>query len=378
MDKKSENNPSNLWTRRSNSSKLSLSTNKSSYQNDSQADDRSTPSGKRYTSLSGSAGKNNPFSAPLSTATAAASVASPTGAGASSAFGLGSGAFASFGGAGKTPRTPGSAFDFSSTKNGSAAGAGKQDTSSTTGSDKDTSSDKDTAPRRPPARKSLSSVRSHHTPSTSLEHNPLPRDPAAWPLKHSWVIYYRPPTGKTTDYEKSIKPLCRISTVQEFWTVYSHLRRPSQLPTVSDYHFFRAGTRPVWEDEANKKGGKWIMRLKKGVADRFWEDLLLAIIGDQFSESGDEVCGLVVSVRQGEDVFSLWTKGESRGGKMREGVKRVLGVGGEAVEVSWRSHGESIVLKGEGEKRREEKMGADGKRRGTLSKGDVVRSTEEE
>lgn len=50
------------------------------------------------------------------------------------------------------------------------------------------------------------------------------------------------------------------------------------------------------------------MRLKKGVADRYWEDLLLAIVGDQFAEAGEEVCGAVLSVRSGEDVLSVWTR----------------------------------------------------------------------
>lgn len=50
------------------------------------------------------------------------------------------------------------------------------------------------------------------------------------------------------------------------------------------------------------------MRLKKGVADRYWEDLLMAIVGDQFGEAGDEVTGAVLSVRNGEDVLSVWTK----------------------------------------------------------------------
>jgi len=99
-----------------------------------------------------------------------------------------------------------------------------------------------------------------------------------------------------------------MSTAQQFWRVYIHLKRPSSLPTVSDYHFFRDGIRPVWEDEENRRGGKWIMRLKKGVSDRYWEELLLAMIGDQFAEAADEVCGAVLSVRPSEDVFSIWTK----------------------------------------------------------------------
>ena len=90
--------------------------------------------------------------------------------------------------------------------------------------------------------------------------------------------------------------------------VYSHLKRPSSLPSVSDYHVFKKGVRPVWEDEENKRGGKWILRLKKGVVDRYWENLLLGIVGDQFAEAGEEVCGIVLSIRSGEDVLSIWTR----------------------------------------------------------------------
>jgi len=121
-------------------------------------------------------------------------------------------------------------------------------------------------------------------------------------------VWYRPPTSKYSDYEKSTIALATIFSVESFWTIYSHLKRPSLLPSVSDYHIFKKGMRPVWEDEANKRGGKWIVRLKKGVADRYWEDLLLAIVGDQFMEASDEVCGAVLSVRSGEDVLSVWTR----------------------------------------------------------------------
>lgn len=122
------------------------------------------------------------------------------------------------------------------------------------------------------------------------------------------MVWYRPPTSKYSDYEKSTIPLASFSTVESFWTVYTHLKRPSTLPTVSDYHVFKKGVRPVWEDEENKRGGKWILRLRKGVCDRYWEDLLLAMVGDQFAEAGEEVCGAVLSIRSGEDVLSVWTR----------------------------------------------------------------------
>lgn len=49
-----------------------------------------------------------------------------------------------------------------------------------------------------------------------------------------------------------------------------------------DFHMFKDGIKPVWEDQANCKGGKWILRLKKGLSSRIWENLLLAMIGTCF------------------------------------------------------------------------------------------------
>ena len=50
------------------------------------------------------------------------------------------------------------------------------------------------------------------------------------------------------------------------------------------------------------------MRLRKGVATRYWEDVLLAVIGGQFRVGADEICGAVLSVRYQEDLLSIWNK----------------------------------------------------------------------
>ncbi len=50
-----------------------------------------------------------------------------------------------------------------------------------------------------------------------------------------------------------------------------------------------------------------MIRLKKGIASRYWEDVVLAIIGEQF-DVGPEICGAVISVRNNEDIISIWNK----------------------------------------------------------------------
>lgn len=68
----------------------------------------------------------------------------------------------------------------------------------------------------------------------------------------------------------------------------------------------------MWEDAANIQGGKWIVRVKKGLASRYWENLVMAIIGDQFDVQ-DEICGAVLSIRNSEDIISVWNKTSANG-----------------------------------------------------------------
>lgn len=60
-----------------------------------------------------------------------------------------------------------------------------------------------------------------------------------------------------------------------------------------------------WEDENNKKGGRWHIWLPKGYSNRLWEDLILAIVGDQF-KFGKEICGVEVRTKVRGDTISIW------------------------------------------------------------------------
>jgi len=129
-------------------------------------------------------------------------------------------------------------------------------------------------------------------------------------LEHSWSFWFlrRVQGAKSQDnYEKNVKKIASFSTVEGFWGYYNHMLRPNDLPITSDYHLFKDNIKPLWEDEANKYGGKWMARLRKGLASRCWEELVMAVIGEQF-DVGDEVCGIVISIRFQEDIISIWNK----------------------------------------------------------------------
>ncbi|KAF8468147.1 translation initiation factor eIF 4e-like domain-containing protein [Kalaharituber pfeilii] len=292
-----------LWTRRSNNSnKLSLSTS-----NDAPTTKAFGPPSASIKSRGGdtsSHGRHNAFN---TTTPLVTSLPSPS-TSASSAFGLGSGAFATFSSSLRTPARP-----LDST--------------------------------------SASAATPLKTPQTAFPAGPIGAssslvkkvpEPITHPLKYTWVVWYRSPGSKFQDYEKSTQKIASFSTIEEFWTIYTHLRRPSSLPHVSDYHFFKKGIRPVWEDQENKNGGKWIIRLKKGVSTRYWEDLLLAIVGDQFSEAGEDLCGAVLSIRSNEDVLSVWTKVDGAPClKIKQILFRKLGFPAET-QALFKTHASSI------------------------------------
>lgn len=151
-------------------------------------------------------------------------------------------------------------------------------------------------------------------------------------------------------YESSIKSIATVSTVEEFWSTYDHLTRPDNLPSTTDYHFFREGIKPTWEDPSNIRGGKWIVRLRKGLASRYWEEIILALIGSQFVThplTEGEVCGVVVSIRYSEDIVSVWNRTANDRDitdRLREVIKRVLQLPG-FVHMEYKPHETSLADK---------------------------------
>lgn len=135
--------------------------------------------------------------------------------------------------------------------------------------------------------------------------------------------------GNNNPYESNIKSIATVATVDEFWNIYDHLKRPNELPSSTDLHFFREGIKPTWEDPHNEKGGKLIVRLPKGLASRYWEEVLLALIGAQIPHiPSDEICGAVLSIRYNEDILGIWNKTGTANreivDQLRTSVKKIL------------------------------------------------------
>nr|AKL79684.1 eukaryotic translation initiation factor iso4E [Vasconcellea goudotiana] len=128
-------------------------------------------------------------------------------------------------------------------------------------------------------------------------------------LEKKWAFWFDNQSNKHgAAWGSSLRNVYTFDTVEEFWCLYENIFKPSKLLPNADFHLFKAGVEPKWEDPECANGGKWTVTCsRKAILDITWLETLMALIGEQFDEA-DEICGVVASVRQKQDKISLWTK----------------------------------------------------------------------
>ncbi|EGR34632.1 hypothetical protein IMG5_005540 [Ichthyophthirius multifiliis] len=92
--------------------------------------------------------------------------------------------------------------------------------------------------------------------------------------------------------------------------------RPDKLPEGTNFYCFQQGIKPMWEDPANQGGGRYQMRIKIEYANKFWEDLLLGLIGEE-CEFGNYINGVTLQVKDNQHiVIQIWVKNISQDEKI--------------------------------------------------------------
>mmetsp|Transcript_3011 Transcript_3011/g.4570 ORF Transcript_3011/g.4570 Transcript_3011/m.4570 type:complete len:207 (-) Transcript_3011:73-693(-) len=138
-------------------------------------------------------------------------------------------------------------------------------------------------------------------------------------LQSSWCFWYDKKMKKGekdfNEYKANLKKVHTFKTVEEFWKLYTHIKRPSSLDNNINVYFFRDGPNhsPCWESFPN--GGCWILKVKKrshnsaGVIGKMWQDLVFAAIGEVFEEP--TVIGIGMAIRTKEELLSVWNSDNS-------------------------------------------------------------------
>ncbi|GAB0096373.1 eukaryotic translation initiation factor 4E type 2 [Sergentomyia squamirostris] len=128
------------------------------------------------------------------------------------------------------------------------------------------------------------------------------------------------------EYGKSLHIVGRCASVEQWWSLYCHLIKPTALKPYRELHLFKSGIKPMWEDPGNAKGGKWVIKLRKNKIDRAWETVCMAMLGEQFLV-GPEICGVVLCTKFPEDLLSVWNRtatDQASTARIRDTLRRIL------------------------------------------------------
>lgn len=135
------------------------------------------------------------------------------------------------------------------------------------------------------------------------------------PLHCQWTLFYDNPrlAPEGTDWAENLKTVGVFDNTEDFWRIFNNVKPSSAMALNSNYHLFRTGIQPMWEDPSNIEGGKFVLTIpkkdsKSGRCDEWWLYTVLAMIGETMDLHGDQVAGAVVSIRKSQDRIALWLK----------------------------------------------------------------------
>ncbi|TIA94491.1 hypothetical protein E3P81_00069 [Wallemia ichthyophaga] len=171
---------------------------------------------------------------------------------------------------------------------------------------------------------SLAKIQSRFGVSEDIQdHKEKKDDVDLHPLQHCWTLFYDSKTSNTaptnspqqlghTDkgtYEAGLNVIQDMKTVEDFCRVWNWCKPPSKLERHSNYHLFKDGIKPLWEDPSNSNGGKWVIIVRNShwLLDRCWTWLVMGLIGEEIDED-DDITGAVVSTRPRGDRIQIWTR----------------------------------------------------------------------
>ncbi|KAI9205532.1 putative eukaryotic initiation factor 4E [Polychytrium aggregatum] len=167
------------------------------------------------------------------------------------------------------------------------------------------------------------------------------------PLQSRWTLWYLNSQRKANqnNWNQNLKKIITFETVEDFWGVFNNIIKPSQTAPGSDYHLFKEGIQPTWEDPANEQGGKWVctIRKKDEDLDTKWLNTMLLCVGAMLPDY-DQVNGVVISIRRQQDRIALWTATNEKDACERSGrqLKRVLELP-ENVRIGFQAHADAAA-----------------------------------
>ena len=116
-------------------------------------------------------------------------------------------------------------------------------------------------------------------------------------------------TLDSNEYESQVKKIAEFETIEDFWAIFQHLRKPDSCKQGIEFQLFKVPIKPMWEDEANKNGGRLTLKLRKKYTTIIWEEMILAFIGGILPDKmKEEINGIVFISKKEFNTLQIWFK----------------------------------------------------------------------
>jgi len=126
-------------------------------------------------------------------------------------------------------------------------------------------------------------------------------------LNDIWSFYFHDPYNVDWNIN-SFKFICNISSVDDFVIIYDKFK---DIIFKGMFFIMREHILPIWEDECNKNGGCFSLKIyKENIQDKLFEISAL-LLGEQLGKSNEiskNINGISISPKKNYYIIRIWIK----------------------------------------------------------------------
>ena len=123
-------------------------------------------------------------------------------------------------------------------------------------------------------------------------------------LNSKWVLWYH--HQKDNWKLEGYKQIYTVETIKEFWSLFNNLHIIGGISKLQ-YFFMRENITPLWEDEKNRNGGCWSIKITKDVVEQIWQQLSILLVTENiFTTNKSDVNGLSICMKNSSVIIKIW------------------------------------------------------------------------
>lgn len=119
------------------------------------------------------------------------------------------------------------------------------------------------------------------------------------------LIYNNNNKWDSTSFEK----IYNINNYKDFWEFDSYIRYNSDIILRSNLYIMKKNILPIWNDEKNKNGGYWSIKMNVRDSLKIFMHILIYILHENYLIKGDnsDINGICISIKNAHiAVIQIW------------------------------------------------------------------------